>query len=241
MLIIQSNEIGGKFMRSPKTEKFVQFLKHNIYYIVMAICIVAIIAMITVALVLTIPSDGNHDGGLIIDNGDNTVVGGEPEVPDVSNPDPDVPDTPTVTDPVEEGMVFVSPVSGGSVIKPYSIDMPIWNSTLKKHQSHDGIDFAAAEGTAVVAVYDGVVEKVEYDILWGNQVTILHKDDVRTVYRSLANVDVKVGDEVKQGDRIAEVSTSAGKEQLDGAHVHFSVTEAGKYVDPNTYFGDGNK
>lgn len=226
-------------MRSPKTEKFVQFLKHNVYYIVMAICIVAIIAMITVALVLTIPQDSENNGGLIIDNGD--VTGGDVQTPNVGNQEPVVPDTPTVVDPVDEGMVFVSPVSGGSVIKSYSIDMPIWNETLKKHQAHDGIDFAAAEGTAVVAVYDGVVEKVEYDILWGNQVTILHKDDVRTVYRSLANVDVKAGDEVKQGARIADVSTSAGKEQLDGAHVHFSVTEAGNYVDPNAYFGDGNK
>lgn len=228
-------------MRSPRTEKFVQFLKHNVYYIVMAICIVAIIAMITVALVLTIPSDSGNNGGLIIDNGDNTTVGGDNEIPDVGNPEPVVPDTPTVVDPVDEGIIFISPVSGGSVIKPYSIDMPIWNSTLKKHQSHDGIDFAAAEGTEVVAVYDGVVEKVEYDILWGNQVTILHKDDVRTVYRSLANVAVNVGDEVKQGARIGEVSISAGKEQLDGAHVHFTVTEAGNPVDPNTYFGDGNK
>lgn len=226
-------------MRSPKTEKFVQFLKHNVYYIVMAVCIVAIIAMITVALVLTIPQDSENNGGLIIGNGD--VTGGDVQTPDVGNQEPVVPDTPTVVDPVDEGMVFVSPVSGGSVIKPYSIDMPIWNETLKKHQAHDGIDFSAAEGTAVVAVFDGVVEKVEYDILWGNQVTILHKDDVRTVYRSLANVDVKAGDEVKQGARIGDVSTSAGKEQLDGAHVHFSVTEAGKYVDPNAYFGDGNK
>ncbi len=229
-------------MRSPRTEKFVQFLKHNVYYIVMAVCIVAIIAMITVALVLTIPSDSGSNNGLIIDNGDNTTVGGgDTEAPDVGNQEPVVPDTPTVVDPIDEGIIFISPVSGGSVIKPYSIDMPIWNSTLKKHQSHDGIDFAAAEGTAVVAVYDGVVEKVEYDILWGNQVTILHKDDVRTIYRSLANVAVNVGDEVKQGDSIGEVSISAGKEQLDGAHVHFSVTEAGNSVDPNTYFGDGNK
>lgn len=226
-------------MRSPRTEKFVQFLKHNVYYIVMAVCIVAIIAMITVALVLTLPSGGEqNNGGLIIDDGgNNSVVDKEPENP----PQPEDPDKPTITEPEEDKMIFISPLSGGAVIKPYSIDMPIWNETLKKHQAHDGIDFAAENNKAVVAVYDGMVEKVEYDILWGNQVTILHKDDVRTIYRSLDDVSVKVGDEVKQGNRIGDVSTTAGKEQLDGAHVHFSVTVEGKYVDPNVYFGDGNK
>lgn len=223
-------------MRSPKTEKFVQFMKRNVYYIVMAVCIIAIIAMITVALVLTIPSDQNG-GGLIIDDGPNNSVNGDDNTPN----EPKEPDAPTVTDPVEEKMIFSSPVSGGSVIKPYSVDMPIWSVTLNKHQSHDGIDFAAAEGTAVAAVYDGVVEQISYDILWGNQITVLHKDNVRTIYRSLDNVAVKEGDEVKQGAKIGEVSISAGKEQLDGAHVHFSTTVDGKFVDPNLYFADGDK
>lgn len=160
--------------------------------------------------------------------------------------EPDEPTTPvTPSDPVtpdekvdagDASTTFIVPVTDGVIIKPYSKDSLVFNTSLKKYETHLAIDYKGADGANVLASGDGVVESVTEDKLNGYVITIMHENGIKTLYGSVDNVTVKVGDEVKRGDKIATIGTTAGREKADGAHVHFQVMKDGEIVDPSTLF-----
>ncbi len=165
-----------------------------------------------------------------------------PVTPDEPS-DPTTPVTPVDPDSPDEKVdagdgvaLFIVPVTDGVVIKPYSKDSLVFNSSLKKYETHLAIDYKGADGANVLASGDGVVESVTEDKLNGYVITILHENGLKTVYGSVDNVTVKTGDEVKRGDKIATIGTTAGREKADGSHVHFQVIKDGEIVDPATLF-----
>lgn len=219
--------------------KFKVFLKKNIYYIIMAICLLAIAAMITVTLITknnaATPDDPGTPVGPSVD--DNLNKDPDPVQPDppVDNKDPD-PVIPTPT-PV----VFVSPVNDCNVTNDFAMDSLIWHNTLKHYAAHGGIDFAGNDGDNVMSVYSGTVTDVSYDILNGYVVTVKHNDNLTTKYASLNEPSVVVGQTVAKGEIIGTMGTTATNEYLDGAHVHFSLYENGEIADPYNYLTLGNK
>ncbi|MFD0714923.1 peptidoglycan DD-metalloendopeptidase family protein [Paenibacillus sp. GCM10027626] len=100
---------------------------------------------------------------------------------------------------------------------------------------HMGIDLSKADDQPfdVMAALSGTVIVAESHPLNGGVVEIKHADGLVTVYHSLTNVNVKVGDKVKQGKQIAK----SGRDELEkelGNHLHFEVRQNGKPVNPNT-------
>src|SRR5262245_36045202 len=87
---------------------------------------------------------------------------------------------------------------------------------------HKGTDVAAAYGTEVKAVADGVVVESRSKGGYGNAV-VIKTDDGRTMLygHNQANL-VRVGDRVRRGDIIAQVGATG---RATGPHVHFEVTE----------------
>lgn len=85
----------------------------------------------------------------------------------------------------------------------------------------------------VMAALSGVVTVSEKNPVNGNVVQIKHADGLVTIYNSLSDVQVKVGDEVKQGDVIAKAGRSELEKDL-GVHLHFEVRKDGKPVNPAT-------
>lgn len=85
----------------------------------------------------------------------------------------------------------------------------------------------------VKAALSGRVIVAEKHPLNGNMVEIKHADGVVTIYNSLSDLQVKVGDEVKQGTVIAKAGRSELEKDL-GVHLHFEVRKDGKAVNPNT-------
>ena len=55
------------------------------------------------------------------------------------------------------------------------------------------------------------------------------------------NVKVKEGDLVNRGDQLGVVSSSASAELDAGAHLHFSLEDNGRSVDPAAYLNIGTK
>lgn len=73
------------------------------------------------------------------------------------------------------------------------------------------------------------------DPLLGNVVILDHENDVTTYYASLADVQVKAGADVKQGDLLGGAGKNIfGKD--NGTHVHFELRKEGQEVNPEDYF-----
>ncbi len=97
---------------------------------------------------------------------------------------------------------------------------------------HKGVDFAAKEGTGVVAVAKGVVTWSGDRQGYGNMVEVDHGEGYVTRYgHNKANL-VKVGEIVEKGQVIATVGSTG---RSTGPHVHFEVYKHGRSVDPASY------
>ncbi|MBR2350223.1 MAG: M23 family metallopeptidase [Clostridia bacterium] len=228
------------------TQKIKAFFKKNSYYMIMGVCVLAIGAMITVAVVVgSKGSDATPNEVINPDNNNNNLTP-QPGIDDnvnkddttVAPPADELPDTDVIT---PEPIVFGLPVSAGTIIKDYTMDTLVWSSTLKQYQVHNGIDFNAEEGASVVSVYDGTVIDVSYNALHGNVVKVDHGNGLVTSYSSLAGPTVTVGQIVYTGTKLGSVSTSATAEMSDGAHVHFTVSLDGQTVSPYDYMVIGDK
>lgn len=130
---------------------------------------------------------------------------------------------PKATPPTEDmgsqrttGSRFAMPVSG-KIIRSYS------------KGRNDGIDIAAAPGTAVKAAADGSVAAVTKDTTGTPIVVIRHADGLLTVYAGVDSLKVGKGDTVKKGQTIAAVRGS------DPAFVHFEVRKGVDSLDPLPY------
>ena len=121
----------------------------------------------------------------------------------------------------------------GEVLSGYAMEVLSYNQTTRDWRVHNGVDFAAAAGTAVTAAADGEVYTVYEDDQMGMTVVIRHEGGYTTRYSSLgAGVAVSAGQPVSMGQTIGTVGTSALMENALGDHVHFTVTKDDKPVDP---------
>ncbi|MDC3124020.1 M23 family metallopeptidase [Gammaproteobacteria bacterium] len=97
---------------------------------------------------------------------------------------------------------------------------------------HEGMDFAGAKGSEVIAVANGVVVFAGYRDGYGKMVEISHGKDMRTRYGHHEEVLVHAGQIVKRGDVIALMGSSG---RSTGPHVHFEVLKEGRPVNPARY------
>ncbi len=94
---------------------------------------------------------------------------------------------------------------------------------------HEGIDFIAQPGTAVVAAAGGVVLAAEWHHQYGNMIEIDHGGDIVTRYAHASVTHVKPGEIVKRGQKIAEVGSTG---RSTGPHLHFEVRFRGIAQNP---------
>lgn len=105
---------------------------------------------------------------------------------------------------------------------------------LHEHRHHSGIDIAVPEGTPIKAAQGGKVVHAGNRGGAGLCVIIEHGNGRRSSYGHCSKLKVKLGDVVKQNQVVA-LAGSTG--MSTGSHVHFSVTENGKQVDPMKLLG----
>jgi stage II sporulation protein Q len=91
-----------------------------------------------------------------------------------------------------------------------------------------------SEPFEVVAAMSGEVTKVKMDVFTGNQITITHPNGMETRYNSVADIVVKEGDKVTQGEPIAKSQQNEWNEAA-GIHLHFEVLEDGVLVNPRKF------
>ena len=100
-------------------------------------------------------------------------------------------------------------------------------------RSHDGIDIAAAKGTEIQAVLDGVVKFSGNRSGYGKTVIVEHSDGRESLYAHCDQLFVNVGDELRAGDKIGEVGSTGVS---TGNHLHFELRDNGTPVDPLQVF-----
>ncbi|WP_171109130.1 MULTISPECIES: M23 family metallopeptidase [Streptomyces] len=126
---------------------------------------------------------------------------------------------------------WVSPVKGYTLSASYAQAGGMWQST------HSGQDFAVSTGTKVVAAHGGKVVKAGGNgagdgPAYGNAIVIKHGNGTFSQYAHLSRVDVKVGQIVATGQRIA-LSGNTGNSS--GPHLHFEIRTTANYgtaIDP---------
>lgn len=98
---------------------------------------------------------------------------------------------------------------------------------------HTGMDMGAAGGTPILAVNDGTVVYVRnHSIGLGLHLAIDHGRGILSVYGHTSRIIVKEGDEIKKGQKIAEVGTTG---YSTGNHLHLEIWEDGKARNPRNY------
>ena len=97
---------------------------------------------------------------------------------------------------------------------------------------HEGIDFSADVGTPVLASAGGVVVTSEYHPQYGYMIDIDHGNDFSSRYAHLARLDVKQGQIVKRGQKIA---ASGNTGRSTGPHLHFEVRFKGVAQNPGRF------
>lgn len=103
------------------------------------------------------------------------------------------------------------------------------------YMQNTGVLYTSNNAFDVVSILDGTVKNIKEDSLMGNIVEIEHTNNLTTVYQSLGEVKVKVGDTVKQGDIIA--TSGQNKITTDTSNaLHFEVFYKGEVFNPEEFY-----
>ena len=97
---------------------------------------------------------------------------------------------------------------------------------------HYGLDFAADEGTKIIAMLDGVVTLSEPDLFYtGGTLIFDHGHGISTLYMHMKDLFVNKGQKVKQGDIIGTIGSTG---RATGAHLDVRLNWFRTRLDPAT-------
>ena len=170
-----------------------------------------------------------------------------------------VPDNSYVTDALVDNTIDVqNEVEGAEevqIIKPYkgeevTISKYYYNNSdeetkqqksLIRYQNiympNTGILYSSDQAFDIVPVLPGKVSVVKTDDILGNIIEIEHDNNIVTIYQSVKDVKVKVGDEVTQETIIA----ASGSNKLEGEKencLHFEVYKDGTLTNPEDFLAN---
>ena len=110
-----------------------------------------------------------------------------------------------------------------SLIKYENIYMP-----------NTGVLYSSDTEFEIVSILDGRVTSIKQDDILGNIIEIEHSNNIVTIYQSVKNVNVKIGDIVKQGDLIALSGPNKLENEKDNC-LHFEVYKEGNLTNPEEF------
>lgn len=131
--------------------------------------------------------------------------------------------------PMKSGFLM-APLEYFRISSPYDLKRPDPISKSGIIRPHLGTDYAAPEGTPILAVGDGVVLNAEEKGGNGNYVKLFHSDSIQTQYLHMSRFaeGIVPGVEVRQGQVIGYVGSTG---RSTGPHVCFRYWKNGVQVD----------
>lgn len=129
-----------------------------------------------------------------------------------------------------------------TVAKDYYVDGASEEQQLKAliyyknaYMANTGVLYTNPDTFDVVSVLDGSVTSITDDEILGKVVEVTHTTELITIYHCLGEVNVKVGDNLKQNDVIGK----SGKTNIDKGYENallFEVNYQGKIINPNDFY-----
>ena len=119
---------------------------------------------------------------------------------------------------------FIKPLQG-KITSEYGYREP---TTPTVPKNHTGVDIASSTGTKIVSATDGTVILSSDQGDYGKHLKIQY-GDIIVVYAHCNKLYVKQGDQIQQGQEIAEVGSTGN---ATGPHLHFEIRYKNRYVDP---------
>jgi murein DD-endopeptidase MepM/ murein hydrolase activator NlpD len=103
-----------------------------------------------------------------------------------------------------------------------------WHPVLRFRRPHQGIDYAAPEGTPVVSIGQGTVRAAGWRGGFGKAVEIRHAGGYTTLYGHLSRYGpgIRSGVHVRQGQVIGHVGSTG---IATGPHLDFRIAKDGKW------------
>ena len=152
----------------------------------------------------------------------------------VSQPGAEKPEAKETGAKVQEKLpVFTFPVRGAEVQREYSGAQLVFDETMGDWRTHNGTDFACDEGDEVMAVLDGVVERIYEDGLLGACVVLDHGADLKSLYCGLTVAEgLREDQKFSAGQTLGRACGSILGESAQGCHVHLELRESGQLIDP---------
>lgn len=155
-------------------------------------------------------------------------------------------DTPVDDIPVEVVKKFILPLAGDYMIVRTYFDESLDDAQLETAVIDNGIEMITSTGISykksdnssfeVLAIYDGVIQSIEEDELCGATITIDHNNGMKSIYSSLENITVNIGDNVSVGDVIASTRESIN-DPSSGVHLHLEIINDEDYINPVNVYG----
>jgi len=129
-----------------------------------------------------------------------------------------------------EKALMKTPINGARLSSSFGMRK---HPILGFNKMHRGTDFAAKEGTPIMASGSGTVVLAKWCGGGGNCIKIKHNSTYQTVYAHMKSfaVGMKAGKKVKQGQIIGYVGSTG---MSTGPHLHYEVIVNGKKVNSQT-------
>ncbi len=139
------------------------------------------------------------------------------------------------------------------IVRPYTSDKVVIDNNYYDYKGKDedqtksiilyentyiqntGINYKSDESFDVVSILSGEVIEVKEKELLGTTVTIKHSNDIISMYQSLSDIKVKVGDKVETNEVIAK-SGKCDLIKVSENNLHFELYVNGNIVNPNEFF-----
>ena len=163
-----------------------------------------------------------------------------------------VPDDSLVTDVLVDNTIDVQKEVEVKLIKPYkgeniTISKYFYNNnddetrqqnSLIKYQNiympNTGILYSSDNEFEVISIYDGKITSIKQDEILGNIIEVEHENNLVTIYQSVKDVKVKVGDTIKQGTTLALSGPNKLEEEKSNC-LHFEVYKDGSLINPEEF------
>lgn len=125
---------------------------------------------------------------------------------------------------IKNKISFIKPISG-RISSKFGLRNP---TTTTVPKNHTGLDIAAVSGTKIYSATNGTVVLASSEGDYGNHLEI-QIEDVTIIYAHCKTLLVKEGENISQGQEIAEVGSTGNS---TGPHLHFEIRKDNRLVDP---------